>query len=472
MLYDLSFLQRGCEFPPKCEVKRLDAYRVNGMLLDDEAWAALPAYKERVFFHLANFAIPSENVYLFSANYWADIVNKTKELIFGVLPEVTVDGKEDAVKTLLTDTEFMEKAKEGAADLIALGDWVTKIVETPTGWDFINVDPSTWYPIVSRESVKTIVAHVLAWVVTVGKDKYELQVQVHEKGKYTNRAFAIKSFDPSAYYVVPSTKQKVCCPSYEIGEELKQSKTGFVLGTHQTGLDDFAIVVSANNPSTRRIYGSSDFDYVTDAIMEYNVRQTLKNVVLDKHSAPKMYGPPIDGDKGFGNYLEIPQGGTTPNYLVWDASMQSVGTTIEGLKNDISNLSGLGSLLHSNAFGESQGYDALMIKLAPALMRSAGKRSVIEKHFKRLISLLMKKHGAMIDPTEISVIWHDGIPTTESVRADIAQKHINTGWSYKRVLMNDYNFDEQTADAIIEEKRLETPGVPAFGADEGGEDFA
>lgn len=471
MLYDLNFLKRGVDFPPKSEIKRLDAYRVNGLLLEDEAWTALPAYKERVFFHLENFSLPPENVYLFSANYWADIVNKTKELIFGVLPDVTADGKEEYLKELLTSTAFMEKAKEGAADLISLGDWVTKIVETPTGWDFINVDPSTWFSVVSRENVKQVIAHVLAWIAPIGNDKYELQVQVHEKGKYINRAFAIKSFDANAYYVVQSTKQKISCPSYEIGEELKQSKTGFVLGEHPTGLKDFAIVASANNPSTRKIYGSSDFDYVTDAIMEYNVRQTLKNVVLDKHSAPKMYGPPIAGDKGFGNYLEIQPGASTPNYLVWDASMQSVATTIDGLKDDIANLSGLGSLLNSKTFGESQGYDALMIKLAPALMRSAGKRSVLEKHFKRLISLLSEKHGSKIEAKDITVTWHDGIPTTESVRADIAQKHINTGWSYKRVLMNDYGFDEATADAIIEEKRLETPGVPAFGADEGGDDF-
>jgi hypothetical protein len=37
--------------------------------------------------------------------------------------------------------------------------------------------------------------------------------------------------------------------------------------------------------------------------------------------------------------------------------------------------------------------------------------------------------------------------------------------------MVDYGFDEETADAIIEEKRIETPGIPSFGADEGGDDF-
>ena len=305
--------------------------------------------------------------------------------------------------------------------------------------------------------------HVLAWIATVGKDRYELHVQIHEKGKYTNRAFAVSSYDGNSYYLVESTRQRIHAPSYELGAELAQSATDFKLGTFNTGLDDFAITVSANNPSTRKVYGTSDFDGVTDAIMEYNVRQTLKNVVLDKHSAPKLYGPPLIGDNGIGNYLEVDAGGQTPGYLVWDASMQSVETTINAYKDDIANLSGLCSLLNSKTFGESQGYDALMIKLAPALMRSSSKKRILEKHLKKVLSLLSGKYGEKIDMTDISVMWHDGIPTTETVRADIAAKHLATGWSKKRVLMNDYGFDEETADAIIEESRLETPAMPSFG---------
>ena len=224
-----------------------------------------------------------------------------------------------------------------------------------------------------------------------------------------------------------------------------------------------AIISSANNAGTRSVYGKSDFDDVTSAIMEYNVRQTLKNVVLDKHSAPKLYGPPIVGDGNLGNYLEVHQGDATPSYLVWDASMQSVENTIDQCKDDIANLSGLGSLLNAKTFGESQGYDALMIKLAPALMRSAGKKVVLERHLKKLVSMLSGKYGNRIDMSDISILWHDGIPATESVRADIAQKHLATGWSKKHVLMNDYGYDEATAEAIIEEARLESPAFPAFG---------
>ena len=470
MIYDIKdIVGYGRSYPPKEEIKRLDGYRVNALLMDDEAWSAMPEYTDRVKNILANFAIPDQDVYLYSANYWSDLVAKTQELTYGEPPEIAVENKDELVADILTKTEFIEKAKEGCADFVGLGDWVTKIVEDEEGnKTFINVNPATWFPVVSRENIKDIKAHVLSWVVTVTSKRYELHVQIHEKGSYTNKAFKLENYNPDSYYTVAQTNQRINIPTYDIGSELSESAIdGFNLGTFETGLDDFAIVASANNPGTRRICGVSDFDNITSAVMEYCVRMTLKGIVLDKHSAPKMFGAPLVGDgTGMGNYLEVPPGGTTPNYLVWDASMQAVENTIYGLKDDIANLSGMGSLLSSKTFGESQGYDALMIKLAPALMRAAGKKVVLEKHIKKLIHLLSKNYGEEILEKDISVMWHDGIPATESVKADIAQKHLNTGWSQRRVLMQDYGFDENTADEIVEERRLETPAIPSFGVDE------
>ena len=473
MLYDVNFLREGAQFPPRSEIKRLDAYSVNSLLLDDEPWVALPEYRQRVVSILMNFAIPSDAVYLYSSNYWGDLVEKTKELIYGEPPEFTgIDGG-PINPELFDSTDLYEKVKEGCADFVALGDWVTKIIEQGEVKTFINVDPATWFPVVSRENVKEVKAHVLAWVSEIGQNKYELHAQIHEKGKYTNKAFAIKEYLPNAEYTDERTRQKIKHPTFEIGKELKESKTDFALGEFFTGLDDFAVIASANNPSTRRICGSSDFDKITDAQMEYNVRMTLKNVVLDKHSAPKMYGPAFAGDDNtaLGNYLEVPAGEAPPNYLTWDASMQAVLSTITEIKDDISNLSGMGSLLNSKTFGESQGYDALMIKLAPALMRSAGKKETLAKHLKRLISALSSSYGEVVAERDIAVLWHDGIPATESVRADIARKHLDTGWSTFDVLTKDYGWTEEAAINAIEQKRAETPAMPMFGftENEGGD---
>ena len=151
--------------------------------------------------------------------------------------------------------------------------------------------------------------------------------------------------------------------------------------------------------------------------------------------------------------------------------MTAVDNTIAALKEDTANLSGMGSILDTKTFGESQGYDALMIKLAPALMRAAKKTSRIEPRLKKIISLVSQIGYGKIEERDLEIAWHSGIPTTESVRADIAAKHLATGWSRKRVLMLDYGLSEEEAEAEIAQKEAEAPPIPqsGYGAAEDGE---
>ena len=142
-------------------------------------------------------------------------------------------------------------------------------------------------------------------------------------------------------------------------------------------------------------------------------------------------------------------------------AMTAVDNTIAALKEDTANLSGMGSILDTKTFGESQGYDALMIKLAPALMRAAKKTSRIEPRLKKIISLVSQI--GKIEERDLEIAWHSGIPTTESVRADIAAKHLATGWSRKRVLMLDYGLSEEEAESEIAQKEAEAPPIPQSG---------
>ena len=478
MIYDINqILAKGSDFPPRSEIARLDGYKVNTLLLEGEAWSVLSAYQERVNAVLANFSLPANYFYYYDANSWADLVEKYQELCYGDLPQISVvdsassDNRKNALAELFEQSKFFQKAKAGCSDFIALGDWVTKIVKSGAYMTYISVDPSTWFPIVSRENVEEVKMHVFAWLVDVDEKRKELHVQVHEPGKFTNRAFEVKNYQAHTTYT-ESTGQEIQHFSCKIGDELAESRTSFKLGEERNGLapNEFAVVFSTNNPRPRRIYGTSDFDRITSSAMEYNVRMTLKNAVLDKHSAPKMYGPELekqdDDDDSIavvGNYIEVSPEASVPGFLTWDASMTAVENSITGVKDDIANLSGMGALLNSKTFGESQGYDALMIKLSPAFMRSKGKKDTLGEHLKKLVSLLSQSYGEKIPMREISLQWHDGIPQTESVRADIATKHLASGWTKKRVLMNDYGLKEEDAEAEIEQKRLEEPAIPAMG---------
>lgn len=483
MIYDIEqLLKEGAEFPPRSEIARLDGYKVNSLLLEGEAWSVLSAYRERVNAVLANFSIPENYFYYYDANNWADLVEKYQELCFGEPPEISIadeksnDNRKKTLAELFEQSNFFQKAKSGCSDFIALGDWVTKIIKVGANMTYISVDPSTWFPIVARDNVEEVKAHVLAWLVDINDKRKELHVQIHERGKYTNRAFDVKNYQKDTIYT-EATGQVIQYASCIIGKELTETRTSFKLGEEKNGLtsDDFAVVFSTNNPRPRKIYGTSDFDRITSAAMEYNVRMTLKNAVLDKHSAPRMYGPELekkddedDGIATIGNYLEISPESNTPGFLTWDASMTAVENSISGVKDDIANLSGMGALLNSKTFGESQGYDALMIKLSPAFMRSKGKKDTLGEHLKKLISLLSRSYGEKIPMKDISIQWHDGIPQTESVRADIATKHLASGWTQKSVLVHDYGFTEDDAIEEVEQKRMEQPAIPSFGINENG----
>ena len=106
MLYDLNFLKTGEVFPPREELERLDAYRVNDMLLNDEPWTALPEHKRRVLFLLSNFSLTEpKDCYLYNANYWAELADKTRELTFGARPTIKTD-RQDVLNELLENTRL------------------------------------------------------------------------------------------------------------------------------------------------------------------------------------------------------------------------------------------------------------------------------------------------------------------------------------------------------------------------------
>ena len=61
MIYDIKdILRPGAQYPPECEIKRRDGYRINEMLLDDDPWSALPDYTRRVNFVLSHFNIDGQ----------------------------------------------------------------------------------------------------------------------------------------------------------------------------------------------------------------------------------------------------------------------------------------------------------------------------------------------------------------------------------------------------------------------------
>lgn len=481
MLYDLNFINTGEVFPPESEMERLDGYRRYEMERNGEPWQANSGYLERIMYVLSNYSLFDYRVYLYDSDAFACIVDKIKNVTVGRRPIIRLPGKEETnevgekivsederqseLTKILKEKNLFKKLRRIVDDMVVYGDIPVKLYTTETGEKRVSLlSPSMWFPVVDKGESSEIRYNVIAWVVRNGDDveKSELHVQFYDdiEGTVTNRIFGISQYKGDRT-VKCGNHRTVTGEGYKLGEEKKgRSFDGFTSGVY--AMETAKIIPISFDAKSNTPYGRSIFDRLETSIMEYYMRVSLKNVVLDKFSAPKLSGPALmtPEDAQLPNYIELQSGDNPPNYLVWDANMAAVENTIAELKNDLSNASGIGSLLDTKVFGDSQGYDALMIKLTPALQEAEGITEEIEDALTEIISYLS---DGLVQADEITIVWKTGVPESKNQIANTAKLHKETGWSQKRVNVVDYEMTPMEAQAEEENKRAETPQIPFGG---------
>lgn len=489
MLYDLNFLAEGEVFPPESEVERLDGYRHFELERKGDPWEANSEYKRRIEFLLHNYELSDAKNYLYDSDEFATIVEKIKNVTVGrrpiiQLPKVTmtndngekweeVDSRTEDINNLLKAQKVYKKLRKIVDDLLVFGDVPVKLYTTANGAKNVALlSPSMWFPVVDKIDSSEPRYNVIAWVADRGDnvEDSELHAQIYDDiaGTVTNRRFAIMQFKKDRQ-VHTKENRSLFYEGFKLGKELNgKAFDGFSTGVFSTQTGK--IIPITFNSRSNSPCGRSLFDRLEAAVMEYYIRVSLKNVVLDKFSAPKMTGPRIMKPEGeqMPNYIELSPGGTaTPQYLVWDAQMTAVENAINGIKNDIANASGLGALLDSQVFGDSQGYDALMIKLTPALQEAEGLTEELEEPLTEIIEYLS---DGMVTAEEITVVWKTGVPESKLQIANTAKLHKETGWTQRRVNMVDYEMSPEEASAEEEQKRKETPEIPFGGTEANWDD--
>ena len=458
MLFNLDWLNTGEVFPPKSEVPRIKAYNDNKGLYEGNMLSVMPAYRNRIIQILNKFELLDPTAYIPEENYFQLTTKKYADISVGEPPTLTSETYQQTLSDIAERTDLFNKLHEIVADISIYGDSVARILTDEDGKnDFLLYAPTMWYPICDTERVKTFTAHVLCWVVEKKVNKQamaELHVQIHEKGRYTNRIFVIEN--SQNYSLLES--QNIQYTGYELGQELQQSRIdSFVAETVPTGLQDFAVIPFASSTTSDTPFGTSDYDAFSVVVAERTVRLVLENVVLDKHSAPKMAGVAINDTYGeglSGDYIEVPEGQTMPQYLTWDSQQTAVENMLNRLTKSIYDLSEMGALISDEAVGNSQGYDALEIKLTNVRTKARRLTSKIERNFKKLISLISQIGYTPITPKDFTVTWHDGIPQNAWREADIAQKEAQFK-STKTILKEHFGYSEEEAEIEAEEKTAE-----------------
>lgn len=468
MLYDLNWLQTGREFPPLSEIERLKTYKDNRALFKGDMAEVLEPYRHRVMGISQRFRneFDSADNFELDLNYFQLLTLKTGDMIVGEPPTITVDGGK-TLDDVITHTGFNEKLLDAVYDVSRYGDAVLRLKKDVDGKkNFVIVSPDMWFPIVNQEDMSDVLCHVLAWITCInpsenieGNKRYVLNAQIHYRGRYESYKWAIKDAMRGAV-IINASGLNIKTDKFIIGDLISKDNE-----TH-TGFKDFAVIPLHNVTTSSSIYGLNDYDRITPLVAELQVRYALESLILDKHSAPTMYAP----DSAFvrtkqGEYI-LPTGGVIPvgdgeqppGYLTWDASLTANHEMIVRLERHLYSLSEMGAIVNDDAFGASQGFEALETRMTNARLKARRLSSRLTRPIQHLLSEL-----SGIESEKISLYWNDGIPNNEYRETDIAIKKRQAGlFDLKSILIDHFDKSEDDAERIAEAVRVEQSNTLAI----------
>lgn len=424
VLTNLSFLEKGNPFPPESERERLDRYKENKQLFEDEHAEVYKEQFERIERVIGNFGKVVSYAIVF--NFQKLMTLKIADFIFGEPPKVTVadDGLQDIIDDIITDTDCWGKMYMAAIDVSRYGDSVFQAVKTEN--EKANFDvyaPKYWFPVIDNNNIRKFLYHCfcVVYIIDSSRKKYGLMVQIHK----------------------PSEPGK--CEEHRY--ELDGKPGGFKIGREITGKKELNIETEfnvcpvfrvSNTATSDRCFGIDDYSSVDSIISELIIRVSQVAKVLDKFSNPSISGPQSAltwNDelqrwefKIADYYPRNEESDPKPEMLVWDASLDANFKMIELLTNMLYTISEMGSAVFgdlSHSTGNAASGTALRRLMISPLAKAKRVRNSFDSVIKQLLSLMLTAYGKTAKPKDISIAWQDGLPSDPVEEAEIM--NIRTG---------------------------------------------
>lgn len=418
ILTDLSFLEKGKPFPPADETVRLERYKNNRLLFDDEHAEVYKEQFKRIERVIGNFNdIVSYGVVF---NYQKLMSLKIADFVFGTPPDITVsdDKKQAVIEKIIFDTDFFNKLYISAIDISRYGDSILQVSEKNSKAKIDVTSPKYWFPVVNNDNIKEFMYHVFAWkyIIDSKNKKYGLAVQIHKP-------------DEPNVCEIHRYEYNGC----NIGNEISGTSKEQIEKT----FDVCPIFIISNIPTSDSCFGIDDYASVDSIISELIIRVSQVCKVLDKFSSPSMSGPQsamqFNQQSGqwelrMGDFFARNGDDPEPKMITWDANMEANFKVIEFLTNQLYTISEMGSAVFGD-LSHSTGTVASGTALRRLMISPLAKARRISRQYdtaiKNIISLCAKIYGTNIEPTEISIKWHDGLPSDPKEEAEIM--NIRTG---------------------------------------------
>lgn len=417
-------------YPPKDDQTRLQNYDLYEKIFLGEHYDAFNIVSK-------DFKKDYAMLRYVACNFGGMISKLSADMLFEEFPKFTVEeGDQSFVDALIGKTKV--QIYESGLEQSYSGDVLYRIRAVNGECVLEDINPAYYFPEYNPDNVRAEpTAHVLAWKVKLaGRKNDGVFFEKHYKGKIVNELWELN----------------------EAGELVTQLPVNEYLtnkdGTPkqpvvQTNIDDFLIIHIKNFGIRTRYWGISDYKDLIPLFMAVNNRVTKIDNILDKHGEPILAVPDgvLDEDgrvrRGAFGVIEVDStasGGQMPQYIVWDAKLESAFDEIDRLVEFLL----LFSENNKTSFGIDEGGNiesgkALKFKLLRTIAKKHRKEIYYDIGLKRAILVAqkfakankLKVDGIAVtkDPVQPIIDWQDGVINDPTEQLDIEERSVDAGFT-------------------------------------------
>lgn len=424
--------ESATQFPKKADKQRLQDYGFYDKLYSGDHFDAFSIKGEKGFSEQYN------RLRYIAVNF-AGIVSRTMaDMLFG--EEITIDlesvDNQNFIDGVIEQNQLITQLYESALANSRRGDSVFKMrigqrnpeILTQKSTIIIEeINPAIYFPQLDQSSGRYQPKEdVLAWTFEQNGVTY-LHKETHKPGYIFHEIF------------------KYDAKSQKIISQEDPTAFGF-LAVEETGVQRSLIFHIPNVRDGNGFFGTSDYKDLVTLFFALNNRITKTDNILDKHSDPILAVPPgvldENGDvkkEALGMFEVDNESGAKPEYIVWNANLESGFTELEKLIELAFMVSEIApATMGMDKDGQAESGRALKFKLLATIRKRNRKKRYYDQAIKDMLMTAQElaiANGISINDNRITkaerptIDWGLGIINDETEQIDNAVKRVDAGLS-------------------------------------------
>lgn len=453
--YNLDFLEPGQHWMPKFDTRRIERYEFAREEFELTPEDMVEQLFPRGLLSLKDWKSFGPLTKLLG--YPRLLTLKTADMVIGEPPLITAQAPDEKgqvkknenvsekIKEVINLSQFFTQFKKALFDYSRFGVLLLRVFKcNVSGHALVTAwNPKEWVPVFENDGTFRIKYNVIGWY----ESPTVLKVQIHDNrdGSYEERTLITDGNGTIA--------------------SLKSSKKY----NRHTGKRLFFAVT--NTPTTTNPLGTSDYEIINKLLQKAIERLTAILRVLDEHADPSMTGPSslLEKDSANGElvfktskYYAVNGDEQKPEYLTWEANLDSSFKAFETLMEQMYTLSEMGTafLGVAKSTGNAISGTAMRFKMISPLSKARRIANDLSQPLREVISSMLFIEGTKIDSKDLNIAWRDSLPKDPRELAELTK--CESGSTAIKPLINaimdNYGIDEATAEEyvqkILEEQKV------------------